>query len=350
MSLATLRSTDVLDDIRLPPELEAGQPAELRGVPRDQVSLMVAGPDGIEHRKFKDLVSVLRPGDLLIVNNSATLPAAVLTSEGRVIHFSTSLPGNLRVVEVRRIEGDGTTPLLDLQPGSLPLPDGGSVELLTPYPIGSSSRRLWAAYLDSSEFDLLLAAHGKPITYQHNSGQFPTSMYQTVFARKPGSAEMPSAGRPFTSGLVSDLVAEGVGMAPITLHAGVSSLETGESPYAEQFIVPETTARAINSTRSTGGRVIAVGTTVVRAIQTVSDTQGLVSTGQGWTEIVVGPEDAVPAIDGMISGWHEPRSTHLDMLIAVGGRDLVAASYGQALDLGYLWHEFGDSHLIWRRR
>lgn len=348
MSLATLRTTNWVDDLELPRELEADLPPELRGSDRDQVSLMVSGPGKIEHRRFDHLTDVFSPGDLLVVNNSKTLPAAVPTSDKRIVHFSTSLPGGLRVVEVRRLEGAGTSPLLDLSPGTLPLPDGGSVELLAPYPVDSPSRRLWAAYLNGSDFESLIASHGGPIVYGHAADRYPLSTYQTVFARMPGSAEMPSAGRPFSPRLVSDLISHGVGFAPITLHTGVSSLEAGEVPYAEQYVVPEPTARLINTTHASGGRVVAVGTTVVRALQTVSRSDGTVRAGLGWTEEIVGPHDDVLAVDGMITGWHEPRSTHLDMLTAVGGRALLEASYRQALDLGYLWHEFGDSHLIWK--
>jgi S-adenosylmethionine:tRNA ribosyltransferase-isomerase len=157
---------------------------------------------------------------------------------------------------------------------------------------------------------------------------------------------MPSAARPFTAEVVTGLVARGVDVAPIVLHCGVASLEEGEAPYAEQYRVPADTARRIELARRHGGRVVAVGTTVVRALETVADDAGHVHPGAGWTELVVTPERGVRAVDGLITGWHEPAASHLLLLEAVAGRPLLEASYAAALDEGYRWHEFGDSHLI----
>jgi S-adenosylmethionine:tRNA ribosyltransferase-isomerase len=171
-------------------------------------------------------------------------------------------------------------------------------------------------------------------------------MYQTVFATESGSAEMPSAGRPFTTELVTRLVARGVHVAPVTLHTGVSSPERGEAPYPERYRVPAATARLVNAVRSWGGRVIAVGTTVVRALETVANGDGTVAAGEGWTNHVVCGECDVRAVDGLITGWHEPEATHLQMLRALANEDVIGKSYREALAHGYLWHEFGDSHLI----
>jgi S-adenosylmethionine:tRNA ribosyltransferase-isomerase len=135
-------------------------------------------------------------------------------------------------------------------------------------------------------------------------------------------------------------------VAPLVLHCGVASLEEGEAPYAEQYRVPVDTARRIALARRTGGRVVAVGTTVVRALETVVDDTGDVHPGAGWTELVVTPERGVRAVDGLVTGWHEPAASHLLLLEAVAGRPLLEASYAAALDGGYRWHEFGDSHLI----
>jgi S-adenosylmethionine:tRNA ribosyltransferase-isomerase len=175
---------------------------------------------------------------------------------------------------------------------------------------------------------------------------YPLESYQTIFATVPGSAEMPSAGRPFSERVVSSLVRAGVALAPVTLHTGVSSLEAGELPYPEWFEVPETTAALVNHTRDLGGRVIAVGTTVVRALETSVDRLGVVHPVRSWTELVIGAGHDMAAVDGLITGWHEPRSTHLAMLEAVAGRDVLAPSYREALEHRYLWHEFGDSMLL----
>jgi S-adenosylmethionine:tRNA ribosyltransferase-isomerase len=175
---------------------------------------------------------------------------------------------------------------------------------------------------------------------------WPISMYQNVYANEPGSAEMPSAGRPFTPEVITRLVAKGVNVAPLVLHTGVSSLESHEAPYAEHYRVDAHTAHLVNDTHRQGRRVIAIGTTVVRAIETVADERGHVHPGEGWTETVITPDRGVNAVDGLLTGWHEPEASHLDMLEAIAGRDLIELSYDAALAEGYLWHEFGDVHLI----
>jgi S-adenosylmethionine:tRNA ribosyltransferase-isomerase len=191
-----------------------------------------------------------------------------------------------------------------------------------------------------------LARHGRPISYRYVRGTFPISAYQNVYATEPGSAEMPSAGRAFTPEVLTRLVAKGVGVAPLLLHTGVASLEAQEPPYAEYFKVSSSTAHRVNDARRHGGRVIGIGTTVVRALESVVDRQGRVHPGEGWTETVVSPARPVRSIDGFLTGWHEPEASHLAMLEAIAGRPLLEASYQAALDAGYLWHEFGDVHLI----
>lgn len=342
-----MRATDVLDGFALPAELEAARPPEKRGVARDGVRLMVTTCEGVRHRRFTELVDLLSPGDLLVVNNSKTLPAAVALDDSRVVHFSTDLPGGLRVVELRRSGIEGSHPDFDVDPGTIRLPDGSSLELLSPFPVDSTTRRLWVAHVDGGGgVDSLLRRYGRPIGYSHSARDIPLEAYQTVFATTPGSAEMPSAGRPFSHRLVTGLVSRGVSIAPLTLHTGVSSLESGEPPFPERYAVPQTTVDMVDLTRKRGGRVIAVGTTVVRALETITDPSGRTHAGSGWTELVIGPDTALRAVDGMITGWHEPHSTHLDILVAVAGRRAVARSFETALEHGYLWHEFGDSHLL----
>ena len=228
----------------------------------------------------------------------------------------------------------------------LALPGGGSAELLASY---LSPGRLWIAALDLPQpLHPYLAEHGRPIAYGHLAYPRPLADLQTIFADEPGSAEMPSAGRPFSRRVLDDLVARGVQVAPLVLHTGVSSLELGERPYPERYRVPALTATRVNAHRAAGGRVIAVGTTVVRALETVAASDGSVEPGEGWTGLMITPERGVRAVDGLITGWHEPDATHLLMLEAVGGRELVERSYAAAVDAGYRWHEFGDTHLILR--
>jgi len=344
---AALRPADILDGFAVPPELEATRPPETRGIRRDQVRLMVTDADGIRHRAFRDLPSELRSGDLVVVNNSATLPASVVIDGDLVLHFSTVLPGGLHVVELRRLAGANSLPHEDPRPGRLTLPGGGMIELLTTYPAGVPGRRLWVATADLGRpLVHYLETWGRPIRYRHTDGPYPLDAYQTIFARVPGSAEMPSAGRPFTDRLITALTTAGVAVAPLTLHTGVSSLEEGEEPYPEWFAIPEPTSAMVNQTRANKGRVVAVGTTVVRALETTVDSKGQSHPGKTWTDLVIRADHALGVVDGLITGWHEPESTHLDLLEAVAGRRLLAESYRSALEHGYLWHEFGDSHLI----
>ncbi|WP_405088137.1 S-adenosylmethionine:tRNA ribosyltransferase-isomerase [Microbispora sp. NBC_01389] len=335
--------------------LEAREPPEARGLRRDEVRLLVSRRDTgeITHHVFADLPSLLAPGDLLVVNDSATLPAAVRLDR-LAVHFSGRLASGDWLVELRRRTATATEPYLGAAPGEwLPLPGGATLRLA-----GRETARLWRARLDRDVLSYL-AAHGVPIRYGYVRRDWPLADYQTVFGVEPGSAEMPSAGRPFTPELVTALVSRGIGVAPITLHTGVASPEKDEPPYPEWFSVSARTALLANLTRAHGGRVIAVGTTVVRALETAARPPvagphlgepgpdgGGVRALSGWTSHVVTPAEGVRAVDGLITGLHEPRSSHLMMLSAITGTGVLAGAYEEALREGYLWHEFGDSHLI----
>jgi S-adenosylmethionine:tRNA ribosyltransferase-isomerase len=330
--------------------LEAHEPPEARGAGRDDVAMLVASRrDGsVAHARFGDLPGFLRPGDLVVVNTSATLAAALdarLGDRAVELRLSTPVPGlgdSHWVVELRTAEGQPfrRPPV----PSYVFLAGGAGVELVAPY---AGSDRLSVARLElGMPLEDFLSANGRPIRYGYVPREWPIDAYQTVFARDPGSAEMPSAGRPFTAEMVAELVARGVLFASITLHTGVSSPELGEHPYPERYRVSAATAAVVNAVRETGGRVIAVGTTVVRALETVADEAGRVRSGEGWTNVVVTPERGVRAVDGLLSGWHEPEASHLQMLEAVAGTDLLERSYRAAFEHGYLWHEFGDVHLI----
>jgi S-adenosylmethionine:tRNA ribosyltransferase-isomerase len=324
---------------KLPAALEATAPPE----PRDAVKLMVASKaDGaIAHRRFDELPDLLAPGDLLVVNVSATLPAALgargENGEKIKVHFSTRAPGlddSWRVVEVR--SDDGSRPERARAGQRVGLDGGATLELAAPY---ASSKRLFLARIDAVEpVGVYLLGHGEPIRYGYVKGRWPLAAYQNVYATTPGSAEMPSAGRPFTPELIKALLGRGIDVAPVTLHAGVSSPERHEPPFPEEFHVPEATARRVSQCR---GRVIAVGTTVVRALETTAG-----ASGSGWTRLVVGPQRSVQVVDGLITGWHEPEASHLQMLEAIAGPEPLRRSYREALSHGYRWHEFGDSHLI----
>ncbi len=333
----------------LPPRLEATSPPEERGLRRDEVRLMVAAEgEPLHHTRFEHLAGHLRRGDLLVVNVSATLPAAigaVLDGEPVRIHVSTRAPnrrGDWRIVELRT--PDGADPLPPRFGAALDLDGGARLTLAEPF---RGSERLSLARFDGAiSLERHLHRHGEPIRYGYTRGRWPLRYYQTIFARVPGSSEMPSAGRPLSRRVLGALRQRGVGVARIVLHCGVSSPERHEPPMPEPYEVPTATARAIARTRGGGGRVIAVGTTAVRALETVAGPRGEVVAGAGWTDLVISPDRGVRAVDGMITGWHEPEASHLDLLAALAGEDLLAASYASALAEGYLFHEFGDSHLI----
>ena len=331
----------------LPPELAAAHPR----ADRDRSRLLVARPSGIDHAVFAELEAFLRPGDLLVVNTSATLAAALdgRRADGRAltVHFATALDDGRWIVELRPA-ADATGPLPDIAAGErVRLPDGVTLTVLEPAAPGPGVTRLWLAEVGvEGGVEHYLARHGRPIRYGYLDGDVPLANYQTVFARDPGSAEMPSAGRPFTAELVAGLVAAGIALAPITLHTGVSSQEAGEPPMPERFTVPATTARLVNSTRAAGGRVVAVGTTVTRALESAAERSGRVRPAAGWTELVLGPNRPARVVGGLITGWHAPGASHLQLLQAVAGTPLVAAAYEAALRERYLWHEFGDSCLL----
>jgi S-adenosylmethionine:tRNA ribosyltransferase-isomerase len=344
-------------DFELPPELEAGEPPEVRGLMRDEVRLMVSytSDDRVVHSRFRDLEDFLEAGDVLVINTSGTMNAAldVEREDGTrlELHLSTHLPADLWILELRGPTGTATEPFRLATPGeTLRLPEGAAATLHAPYPAdsaGSEGSRLWISTLDLPyPLDEYLDRHGFPIRYGYVRESWPVSYYRTVYATETGSAEMPSAGRAFTPELITRLISRGVQFAPLILHTGVASLEDDEPPYEEFYRVPPDTARLVNAARAAGRHVIAVGTTAVRALETVTDEDGITHPGEGWTRLVITPERPVRSVSAMLTGLHEPRSSHLAMLEALAGREHLRITYGEALREGYLWHEFGDLHLI----
>ncbi|WP_426563728.1 S-adenosylmethionine:tRNA ribosyltransferase-isomerase [Angustibacter sp. McL0619] len=336
----------------LGPDSDAAAPPERRGLARDGVRLLIAEPHALQHRLFRDLPEVLSPGDLLVVNTSATVPAALRATHrrgGRArLHVSTELDDGSWVVEPRLPANDG--PDLRLRAGdSVRLAAGVGLRLLDSYPRpgATAGSRLWRASV-SPATDLLafLGRHGRPIEYDYLHGSFDLADHQNVYASQPGSAEMPSAGRPFTAPLLVRLMARGITIAPVLLHCGVSSQEAHEAPLPERFEVGPDTARLVRSAWSAGRRVVAVGTTVVRALESAAGADGRVRAASGWTELVVGPGYSPRAVTGLLTGLHAPQASHLLMLEALAGPQLVERAYDSAVRGHYLWHEFGDSMLF----
>ncbi|HLH62422.1 MAG TPA: S-adenosylmethionine:tRNA ribosyltransferase-isomerase [Ktedonobacteraceae bacterium] len=365
-------------DFELPTELEAGEPPEERGLARDEVRLMISylADNRVAHTQFRELPDFLQAGDLLVINTSGTMNAALHATrrDGTPfeLHLSTHLPANMWIVEVRQPGETGTKPFYDARAGeTLQLPGRATVTLHVPYssdragkPLAGNNAqtrtRLWIATLQlpspyiapDGEVEYLnplqdyLARYGFPIRYSYVKQEWPASYYQTVYATEMGSAEMPSAGRAFTPELITRLVARGVQIAPLILHTGVASLEDHEPPYEEYYRVPLETAQRVNTAHLTGKRIIAVGTTVVRALETVTDSEGTTHPGEGWTSVIVTPQRGIRAVNGMLTGLHEPRASHLSMLEALAGLEHLKVTYAEALREHYLWHEFGDLHLI----
>ncbi|MGW1272623.1 S-adenosylmethionine:tRNA ribosyltransferase-isomerase [Streptomyces sp. NPDC002491] len=352
-----VRYEDVRGWERVPEELSAGVPAEQRGPGRgrEDVRLLVSRGTQVTHHAFRELPGVLRAGDLLVVNTSPTLAAAVDGRIGHarvVVHFSTRGDDGRWAVELRDPDGAGTTRARAGGPAGAEVRMPGGVRLALEEPLSAGGGRLWWARVSpgGSSAPGLLREHGRPIRYAYTERDQPLSAYQTVFALPAadgaGSAEMPSAARPFTAGLVTELVSRGVQFAPVVLHTGVSSAEAHEPPYPERFAVPQTSARLVEAVRAGGGRVIAVGTTAVRALESAVGADGAVRACAGWTDLVVTPERGVRAVDGLLTGLHEPQASHLLMLEAVAGPSALGRGYDAALRGRYLWHEFGDVHLV----
>ncbi|HYW52511.1 MAG TPA: S-adenosylmethionine:tRNA ribosyltransferase-isomerase [Dongiaceae bacterium] len=325
----------------LPPANEATTTPERRGLARDGVRLLVTDlARRTQHdAAFRELTWFLRRGDLLVVNDSATLPAALVArrADGTpfALHLSTQIGGELWIAEPRAPVTAGERAVLA---------DGAGATFLAP--VDTAHVRLWYTTIANAQpIGAFLARHGAPIRYRYLTETLPLGDYQTIFARVPGSAEMPSAGRPFSRRSLDDLREACVAVASVTLHTGVSSRERHERPYREWFDVPAPTAAALNATRLRGGRVVAVGTTVVRALESAVS-GGEAAARSGWTDLIVTPERGVAVVDGLLTGFHEPEASHLDLLRAFAGDALLERAYAHAVDAGYLWHEFGDVHLL----
>ncbi|MDX6354824.1 MAG: S-adenosylmethionine:tRNA ribosyltransferase-isomerase [Streptomyces sp.] len=340
-----------LAGLRVPPELLAAVPAPRR----DAVRLLVGrqGTGEVTHHGFRELPRLLRAGDVLVVNTSRTLPSAVdgqLAGEPVVVHCSTRRDDGRWVVEVRSPDGRGSTVRRTGGPAGARVELAGGAYLVLDEPLDPAADRLWVASPSMPDLVRHLHRHGRPIRYSYTERDQPLAAYQTVFSTAApdgaGSAEMPSAGRPFTEALVTELVSRGVQIAPIVLHTGVASTESHEPPYAEPFTVPAGTAWQVNAARAAGGRVVAVGTTAVRALESAADRRGVVRPARGWTELVITPERGVRAVDGLLTGLHEPAASHLLMLRALSGDRLLERVYAEALRGRYLWHEFGDVNLL----
>jgi S-adenosylmethionine:tRNA ribosyltransferase-isomerase len=340
----------------LPQELSAKEPPERRGLARDHVRLMVIERAGgrIQHTRFDHLGEYLRAGDLLVFNTSRTLPAALDGCAAPVgpcieIRLAEHLPDDSWLALLLCQRGD---------PFACGLRSGMQInfgEGLTGAIEERDERipRLWRLRFSKSGAELmdLLYKLGRPIRYEYVSAPWNLDYYQTVYAREPGSAEMPSAGRAFTWRLLFDLQRRGIETAYVVLHTGLSSymddeLDAQHPASEEEYFISDNAAEKINRKREQGGRVVAVGTTVVRALEAVAGEQGRIKAGHGYTRLHVTAQHQLKAVDGLLTGLHEPEASHLDLLTAFLPAEQIRAAYEEAVRLGYLWHEFGDLNLI----
>ena len=193
------------------------------------------------------------------------------------------------------------------------------------------------------------ARHGRPIAYSHVTGTWPIEAFQTTYARAIGSSEMPSAGRPFTSRMIQRLTSRGIEIATVTLARRRLECGTRRTPTRRVAQVSPDCAVAVRRAMKRGRRIVAVGTTVVRALESSLDRQRRITASRGWTSLHITPDRPMRVVDAIVTGFHEPTSTHLAILESIAGREHIERSYRIALEQRYLWHEFGDSHLILSR-
>ncbi len=339
----------------LPPELSAREPPERRGLSRDGVRLLVIDrrTRRVEHSRFTHIADFLRAGDLLVFNSSRTLPAAL---PGRVVEGPA--------VEVRlaeRLPDDSWLSLL-VCGGEEPFGCGLRAGLEIEFGLGLSATvlsrdvrigRLWRVRFSKDRAEMIDLLHrlGRPVRYEYLARPCALDDYQTVFAREPGSAEMPSAGRAFTWRLLFDLRKRGIETAEVVLHTGLSSylddeLDAAHRASEEEFRVSPDAADAVNRARAAGRRVIAVGTTVVRALESAATWHGRVRAARGYTRLLVTAGHHLKVVDGLLTGLHEPEASHLDLLTAFVLGVVVRSAYEEAVRREYLWHEFGDLNLI----
>jgi S-adenosylmethionine:tRNA ribosyltransferase-isomerase len=331
----------------LPAELKAAEPPELRGIRRDHVRLLVVDRRRrkVTHTRFDHVGEYLHADDLLVVNSSRTLPAALpaTRADGTLVQLRLCVrrPGEWDVLAV-----EPETPFanVELQPGErLRISTTMTAEVLGRRADISLLWRLAVSCDGLAEIE----AVGEPIRYSYLTKKISLDYYQNVYAGRAGSAEMPSAGRPFSRELMSRLRMAGVRTSEILLHTGLSSFQDDafdaeHHMYEEWFEVDADSAAAINS----APRVVAVGTTVVRAVESAVDTRGKVHEARDWTNLAVTAETRLRAVDALITGLHEPTASHLDLLRALVDEPLLVHAYDEAVEHGYLWHEFGDSMLI----
>ncbi len=335
-------------DFYLPSELNASHPPERRGIRRDHVKMMVLDKKTgtVSHDQFFRLADYLKSGDLLVMNNSRTVPAilqAGLIRDTKLIQQAVEI----RLARRRDEESWDVLVVTDcVRLGDILQFSSDLSAVVIDTKEGSPLKTILFSKKGPALFNSIYAL-GEPVRYEYINDKWGLDYYQTVFASHPGSVEMPSAGRAFSWELLFNLQKKGIELDFIQLHTGLSyllddELETSPADNYEEYHLSEKTIEKIHKTKASGGRVIAVGTTVVRALESAGVTGAI----NGVTNLYINQHFPLKMVDGIITGFHEPRASHLDMLTAFVSQDLLWSAYEEAIDQQYLWHEFGDMNLI----
>jgi S-adenosylmethionine:tRNA ribosyltransferase-isomerase len=338
--------TDMLD-FQLPVDRLATAPREGRGEARHDARLIVfhRRRGSIEFRRFFEIGEYLRPGDVVVLNDSKTLNASV--------HGTVDGVGRIEL-QLRMRRGGvwyaNCHPWKEPKPGNAIRFDGSAV---TATVVGRHPELpLWAVRFSSEDgLDRFLEQVGRPIPSPYVERSFSNVDYNTVYARTPGSAEMPAAGRHFTPELLDELRLGGVTVASVTLHTGLSSVEIAEEDleahamYEEWYSITPETAAAVNDAKASRKTVLVVGTTVMRTVETAADSEGVLHSGAGWTDLYIRPGYRFKVADALVTNFHGPRSSRIALAAAFTGRDLLLRGYRRAIEEGLLFYEFGDATL-----
>lgn len=334
----------------LPEEQIAQTPAEKRSMSR--LMVLDREKDALEHRCFESIIDYLRPEDVLVVNSSKVIPARLLgTSE------KTGAPVELLLL---RREGDGTWECL-VRPGKrakigarISFGDLMEAEILDVVEEGNRIARLT---YDTARFDSIYAVLDEvgnmPLPPYITKKLEDKSRYQTVYAKEIGSAAAPTAGLHFTEELLAAIKEKGVGYAEVTLHVGLGTFRPVKEEkienhvmHKEHFHIDEETARLINERKAKGGRIVAVGTTSCRVLESVADENGVIHATEADTGIFIYPGYRFKAVDALITNFHLPESTLLMLVSALAGKERVMNAYEEAVREGYRFFSFGDAMLI----
>ena len=333
-------------DYYLPKELIAQTPLEKR----DESRLMILNrkEQTIEHKKFKDIIDYLEPGDCLVRNNTKVIPARIYGKKetGAKIEFlllnniegdiweTIVRPGNKLHIGTKVIFGDGilTAEILEVMPGGT---------------------RKVKFYYDGIFNEILDKIGLMPLPPYIHEELKDNNMYQTVYAKYNGSAAAPTAGLHFTEELLKKIEEKGIIIANVTLHVGIGTFrpvkeDTVEAHemHSEHFYIKQEDVDKINTAKKTGHRVIAVGTTSCRVLETIADENGLVKETEGDTQIFIYPGYTFKCLDGLVTNFHLPQSTLIMLVSALAGKDYIMKAYKEAVDQKYRFFSFGDAMLI----